>query len=227
MKNKSGYATLLTCILIPVVFLTLGLITFSMIKTQHRSAIQSTCQIQYHEYFLGIRSQIYSLEKLNPIAILLYQTQVALTPYIWIPSILKAYQTIAKLRRRLEKLQNTMIAIFNSANALKSIIVFSNIQRKLQWQNRLTQKTLHHESQLAFDTNPKLQIKKRLHITFPPYDRHPEIFERQKFSVYLKNRITPKSWMGLFSIDSLTENYVCQASLKSESNNDLYIKYKI
>lgn len=227
MKTENGYATLLTCILIPVVFLTLGLIAFSMLKSQHRSAVQSTCHVQYHDYFSNLRAQIYSIENLNPMATLLYQTQLALTPYILVPSVLKVYQAILKLRQRMEKLQNSMIAIFNFSNRLKSVTVFSNIQKKLQWQNKLTEKTLRHESQLTFSANPKLQIKKRVNIVFPPYDRHPQLSERQKFSIFLKNKIVPQSWMTFFSIESFTETYVCQASLQSDSNNELLIKYKI
>lgn len=226
LKNN-GYATLVTCLLLPVVFLSLGMVAFSLIKTRHSDAVKTSCQENYHDYFSGVRTGIELIESFNPIAINLYYTQQALMPFIWIPAVLKIYQTIYKLRQRLERFQNSTIAILNLKNRLHSIKALAAVQKNLFSENRKVAPTLNHQSATQFRVNPNMQIVKRMKIIFPPYDRSPDIARLQQFSISMRHQLTPLSWMSFFNIRTLNENYTCSATLVTEHDNQLMISYKI
>lgn len=227
ISNNNGFAAIITCLALPVVLLSLGLIAFSMLKTRHSEQIQKQCRSQYYHYFSQIRSQVYLIEQLNPLAITLYQTQLALLPHIWIPSVLKVYKQIQNLRQKFDHLQSAMIKTFNSLNSLFSYAVIANIQKQLQNENVKIKNTLTHKSSLTYVVDPKLQIVRRFKYRFPPYDRHAHFSKNQKFTVKIKNAIKPKSWMSLFKIDQLFESRLYSATLESVSNSKLLIRYSI
>lgn len=227
IKNKNGYAALVTCLLLPIVFLSLGMMAFSLLKTRHSGAIKSACQENYHDYFSSVRSQIQFIQSMNPISLMLYSTQQALLPFIWHPAVFKVHQEIYKLRKRLEAFQNRMISSFNTFNRFKSIQVLAQIQKQVYFENRKTAATLPHLSSTSFQVDPKLQIVKRLKITFPPYDPHTQIAQRQEYSIRMKHQLKPMSWMNFFNINKLDELYVCSATLQADSHLNLKISYRI
>ncbi|MBL7544944.1 MAG: hypothetical protein JNL11_14090 [Bdellovibrionaceae bacterium] len=225
--NHHGYATVLICILLPVLFIGLGLVTFSLVKTRYNTQIKSTCQIQFQGYFSKLRSQIQFIESWNSLAVSLYQMQTAMLPFIWLPPVFKMYRSLLKIRQRFEKIQNTLIHAFNTTNKLKSVLVFAHVQRSLFSQNRKLTKVLPHQSQMTFQVNPNLQIVKKMNITFPPYQAHRDIHARQEFLISVNSVIRPQGWMNFFSVSRLNENYTCSASLKQNLQNQLTITYAI
>jgi hypothetical protein len=225
--NTRGYAALIVCILLPVVLLGLGMISFSLLKTRHSHQIKTACQTQYHSYFAPIRSQIYIIESIAPMAVTLYQMQMALLPIIWHPAALRAYNYILKLRRKMDHIQERMISMFNKINSLRSMVTLAQVQKTLFSENKKLKSTLAHASDLRFNVDPKMQIVKKLSILFPPYQRHPQIEKKQEFSVSIQHKIKPLSWMTFFRIQKLNQNYTCSATLKSDSHNKLFINYRI
>lgn len=227
IRSQRGYAVIVTCLLLPVVLLSLGLIAFSLLKTRHSLEVKATCQQQYYDYFSTLKTEFSFIETLNTPALTLYHAQMALLPIIWLPPALKAYRAILKLRKNLEKVQNLAIKAFNTLNTALSIKTFAGIQRSLFKENRKIAQTLTHQSLATYTVNAKLQIVKRMNILFPPYDPHPNILMRQQFSVSMKHDIRPKSWINVFSIPKLNELYVCSASLGIAPNNQLRISYQL
>ena len=157
----------------------------------------------------------------------LYPAQMIMLPMIWMPPVLKAYRALFNFRKKMERLQDKLIALFNNVNRLRSIQTFASIQRALYSENRKIKNTLTHQSLASYSTDSKLQIKKRLNITFPPYDPHPQIESRQKFTTFIKSRIQPKSWIQVMSISRLSENFACSATLVSNASDDLIISYSL
>jgi len=227
IRTQNGYAVIVTCLLLPAVLLSLGLIAFGLLKTRHSFEIKTSCQQQYFNYFSAVKMELKIIEAFNTPAVVLYHTQMALLPMIWLPPALKTYRAILKLRKNLEKAQNLAIKTFNSLNIGLSIKTFAGIQRTLYAENRKVTDTLTHQSLALYSVNPKLQIVKRMNILFPPYDPDPEILKRQQFKVTVKHGIRPQTWMNIFAISKLKETYTCSASLYKESNNDLKISYQL
>lgn len=227
IRSQDGYAVVVACLLLPVVLLSLGMIAFSLLKTRHSVEIKTACQQQYFNYFSAIKSEITFIESFNSPAETLYHLQMSLLPTIWFPPALKVYRSILKLRKTLERVQNLAIKMFNTLNIGLSIKTFSRIQGALYKENRKLSQTLTHQSLATHSVNSKLQIVKRMNILFPPYDPHPQILQRQKFSVHVKNNIRPKTWMTTFSIAKLTETYTCAASLSLKNRNHLTISYQL
>lgn len=225
--NRNGYATIVTCLLIPIVLLGLGLLSFSILKTRHKQEIQNECRGQYHQYFTQIRSHILAIESLNPLAIALHNAQLAMLPLLWYPPVLKAYQTLLRTRQKLEKIQTSLIAGFNRLAALKAYAVIAQLQRTLQTENLKIKNVLTHGSSTDFRFSSKLQIVKRINTTFPPYDRADDIDKKQRFSFNINNQIQPRSWMVLFKIQNLAERYSCAATLATGLNHKLEIDYTI
>lgn len=227
IRSQRGYAVIVTCFLLPVVLLSLGLIAFSLLKTRHSFEVKTTCQQQYYDYFSAIKTEISFIETLNSPALTLYQIQMTLLPMIWLPPALKAYRAILKLRKQFEKIQNAAIKLFNKLNIALSVKTFAGIQRSLYSENRKVSETLTHSSLATYSVNPKLQIVKRMNILFPPYDPHPHILKRQQFSVSMKHGIQPKAWINVFAIPKLNELYVCSASLSIDPKKQLKITYQL
>ena len=224
---QKGYALILTCILMPIVFLSLGLITFAFLKTRHSAEIKTVCRDQYHDYFSQIKSQILFIENLGPIAIQLYQTQLALIPFLWVPAVAKLYETLQKIRIRFDKLQSTLIKSFSAINEIRAYSVVGHLQNALHKENKKINNLLSHKSITDFNFNSKIQIVKKMDILFPPYARAPNIETKQAFHFNIKNQINPKSWIGFFKIERLSEVYSCSATLKSDSHDKLIINYAI
>lgn len=228
MKRGSyGYATIVTCLLLPVVILGLGLVTFSLVKTRHVTKMQSVCHQQYHDYFSNIKTQLATIEIYKASAISLYQTQQLLLPMIWMPPALKLYRLVLSLRKKLEHLQNLTIKLFNRFNLLNSVKTFAAIQRILYRENKKIRNTLEHQSLATYKTDPKLQIIKKMNILFPPYEPHPEIEQRQMFKVTIKNNMHPKSWIHFFSVPRLNEIFLCSATLVVLPHDKIKISYDI
>lgn len=225
--NSRGYAIIVTCLLLPVVLLGLGLITFSLLKTRHTGEMQTVCRQQYYNYFSGLKGQLAIIGTFKETAITLYQTQMALLPLIWLPPALKLYQAILKIRKYLDLAQNKIITLFNSFNKINSIKTFAQIQRALYSENKKIKNTLEHNSIASYTTNSDLQIVKTRNILFPPYQPHPLITQRQQFSVFIRSTIQPKSWIQSFSIAQLTEKFSCSATLLNAPNQEIKISYNL
>lgn len=225
--GQSGYATLALTAILPLVFLCLGLIAFSLLKTRHSQELKSVCRSELHGYFHQLRSQIIRVEKLNPIAMSLYKAQIALTPFLWDPAAMALYQKILKLRQRFEQIQTNLITVSNSTLAVRSYKVISAVQRKLQSENKKIQNLLQHGSRLTFRVHPKMQIVKRQNVLFSPYDPHKQIQLKQEFTIHIKNQIDPKSYIGFFKTKKLTEFYTCSATIKAFGPGEFTIFYKI
>lgn len=227
IRNSKGYALIITCLLLPVVLLSIGLVSFGLLKTRHLQEMKSVCQVQYHSYFSEIKVEMDTIKLFGTTAVALYQAQMIMLPMIWMPPVLKAYRTLFNFRKKMERLQDNLIALFNNVNRLRSIQTFASIQRALYSENRKIKNTLTHQSLASYSTDPKLQIKKRLNITFPPYDPHPLIESRQKFTTFIKSSIQPKSWIQVMSTSRLSENFACSATLVSNASDDLTISYSL
>lgn len=226
-SKKNGYITLIACILVPTIFLCLGLLTFSLLKTRHKAQLQTECRDQYHQYFSILKSQIQTLEELNPLAVSLYETQLALLPFIWIPSVAKVYQKLQNLRQKFDKFQNTLIRSFAKLNIVKGYAVVGSIQRKLYSENNKIKNILKHKSHLTFDFKSELQIVKKLNIIFPPYTHSPEIAQKQAFKIQMFSQIHSRSWIRFFEIPEIQEKYQCRATLKPVLQDQLIIEYTI
>lgn len=227
IHSQKGYAVIVTCFLLPIVLLSLGLIAFSLLKTRHSFVVKTSCQQQYHSYFSVLKTEIGFLETLNTPSLTLHHIQMTLLPMIWFPPALKAYRAILKIRKNLEKIQNFAIKKFNTLNLALSIKAFAGVQNSLYSENRKLTETLSHQSLATYSVNTKLQIVKRMNILFPPYDPHPQIEKRQEFRISMKHGIRPKTWINVFAIPKLTEQYICAASLRVEANNHLKISYQL
>ena len=227
IRNTKGYALIITCLLLPVVLLSIGLVSFGLLKTRHVQEMKSVCQVQYHSYFSGLKNEMGTIKLFGTTAMALYQAQMIMLPMIWMPPVLKAYRALYNFRKKMERLQDKVIALFNNVNRLKSIQTFASIQRALYSENKKIKNTLTHQSLASYTTDPKLQIKKRMNITFPPYAPHPQIEMRQKFTTLIKSNIQPKSWIQVMSISRLSENFTCSATLVSKASDDLTISYSL
>ncbi len=225
--SEKGYALIVTCLLIPIVFLSLGLMTFTFLKTRHSAEIKTSCRDQYHDYFSQLKSQIHFIEGIAPIATNLYRFQMAMIPLLWVPAVAKMYQTIEKIRTQFDKLQNNLIKTFGTLNKIKAYYVVLQLEKTLMDENKKIKNLLSHKSVTDYKFNSKIQIVKKMNILFPPFERAPDIEEKQAFYFNINNKINPKSWMSILKIDQLENAYSCSATLKSEDQNKLIISYSI
>mgnify|MGYP006077418401 CR=1 FL=1 len=227
LNNSKGYALIATSLLLPLVLISLGLVTFSLLKTRHIHKMKTVCQTEYHFYFSGLKNEMNTIQMFGAAATALYQAQMILLPMIWLPPIAKAYRTLLDLREKMERLQNRIIDVFNTMNRLRSVQTFGSIQRSLYSENKKIKSVLTHQSLASYKVDPKLQLTKRMNIIFPPYDPHPKIETRQRFAISIKSSIQPKSWIQTLAIDRLSEDFSCSATLVKTSENDLIISYDL
>ncbi len=225
--SEKGYALVVTCLIMPIVFLSLGLMTFTFLKTRYSAEIKTSCRDQYHGYFSQLKSQILFLEGIAPVATNLYRFQMAMIPMLWVPAIAKIYQTIKKIRTQLDKIQSNLIKAFGTINKIKAYYVVFQLEKTLMEENKKVKNLLSHKSVTDYTFNSKIQIVKKMNILFPPYDRATDIEEKQAFHFNINNKINPKGWMGFFKIDQLDESYSCSATLKSDTQDKLIVNYAI
>ncbi len=146
IRNSRGYATIVTFLLLPLVFLCLGFLTFNVLKTRHQNSVKTACRDQYQQYFSQVKSNIQFIESFNPLALALYEAQIAMLPMIWLPPVAKAYQKLMHVRQKLEKMQLAVIKSFNSLTQVRGYAAAARIQRTLQQANSKVKATLKHGS---------------------------------------------------------------------------------
>lgn len=224
LKNNHGWVATQFIFLL-ILILTLISVGFSFQLQLHQEMKgDQVCRNELQSTLNTTRDYIETVFQLNPLADLLYQTQLSLKPFIWIPKIAALYSRIQALRRNMNAIQNALINGLNSSLTLKSLQLYLKLKNDLE-DSKKTYRFYHHFQYLIFPMGTfKMAIQKKRQDIFPSYNLENQFEKKQEIKIPITIYSTAKS--SDFVNQSYNETKSCHGSLRQDSaSKSLQITY--
>lgn len=218
-KYNSGQASLYFIIFIPNLVICLAFFAWIAIETRHLHAVQKTCEVNLNFYLNNIQSQIKQLEKINPLAVKLYELQNKLSYGVANPIIAKLYANLYKLRLDLESAQKSLILNFNIQNKINKNTLFYRLETEYSDLSKIDKKSIVRRHIIDQTGSSDLQIIKEIQTIFPPYGPKQNFETLQTISVIANLKSAQEGILKTVFKNTIFRTDKCRGTLHGEWPN--------